>query len=276
MIQVNGKPQYLTLAAKQSDNGGITAYASVFDVRSEQGIIIKKGAFAPYLHQLEERGYLLWQHDLNQLVGMITQAAEDDVGLLINAEWHTTPEAQARRTIVTERLERGLFVGVSIGFYPTRYDYQDNGETLVVTEADIRECSIVLFPDNPLARVLVAQSMQQQLHNAADIATEAVAAIERCAERVAELRKLRAEKGKKVSAKTIDEIKSLSQQLSRIASAASSLVDDVDNVVASCCAVDAERQRLKAIVQHLTQETDEPPRNQQPTRGSPQAGAVPT
>ncbi|GIV50594.1 MAG: hypothetical protein KatS3mg038_1115 [Candidatus Kapaibacterium sp.] len=249
---------YITLAAKQSDTGSLVAYASVFGVRSEQGIIIKQGAFAPYLEQLSERGYLLWQHDLAAPpIGMIVQATEDNVGLLITCEWHSTDDAQAKRTIVQERLQRGLFVGVSIGFFPVRYEYEDNGSTLVVYEADIRECSIVLFPDNPEARVLVAQSMQQSLRNAADIATEAVAAIERCRERVEAIKQLRASKGKSVSQQTTTELQSLSQQLQRIATAASSLADDVTDIVAVSSARQAARERLLSIVQQLTIENND-------------------
>lgn len=245
--------QYITLAAKQTDAGSLVAYASVYDVRSEQGIIIRRGAFAPYLKQLSERGYLLWQHDLMAPpIGMIVQATEDDVGLLITCDWHSTDDAQAKRTIVTERLQRGLFVGVSIGFYPVRYEYADDGATLIVHEADIRECSIVLYPDNPEARVLVAQSMQQALRNAADIATEAVAAVERCRERVETIKQLRATKGKTVSQHTIEELQSLSQQLHRIATAASSLADDVTQYVAASSAQRAARERLNQIVQLLT------------------------
>ncbi len=244
---------YITLAAKQDDAGSLVAYASVYDVRSEQGIIIRQGAFAPYLKQLSERGYLLWQHDImTPPIGMIVQAVEDNVGLLITCEWHSTDDAQAKRTIVTERLQRGLFVGVSIGFFPVRYEYEDNGSTLVVYEADIRECSIVLYPDNPEARVLVAQSMQQALHNAADIATEAVASLERCRERVEAIKQLRATKGKTVSQHTIEELQSLSQQLHRIATAASSLADDVTQYVAASSAQRAARERLNQIVQLLT------------------------
>lgn len=254
---------YITLAAKQDDAGSLIAYASVFNVRSEQGIIIKQGAFAPYLRQLAERGYLLWQHDMTAPpVGMIVQATEDDVGLLITCEWHSTEDAQAKRTIVTERMQRGLFVGVSIGFYPVRYEYEDNGSTLVVYEADIRECSIVLFPDNPQARVIVAQSMQQSLRNAADIATEAVAAIERCRERVEAIKQLRASKGKTVSQQTMNELQSLSQQLHRIATAASSLADDVADIVVASSAQQAARERLYTLVQLLTQENNDTPRDQ--------------
>ncbi|GIV51798.1 MAG: hypothetical protein KatS3mg038_2319 [Candidatus Kapaibacterium sp.] len=251
--------RYITLAAQSSDTGKLVAYASVYDVRSEQGIIIERGAFAPYLEQLQTRGYLLYNHDSMGLpVGMITRAVEDDVGLLIEAEWHEHDEAQRVRTMVNERLQRGLYVGMSIGFYPIDYDYRDDGATLVVRQADIRECSVVLFPDNPEARVLISQSMQMSLEAAMELGLEAVAAIDRCADRARAIAKLRADKNKQLGKSTQDLLRQLSHTSEQIASAAARLARVVDEVLASPCsdAATQARAELLSYVEQLSKEIE--------------------
>lgn len=67
---------------------------------------------------------------------MPTAAVEDGNKLIIEAQFHTTPSAQEARTIMTERLEKGLDVGLSIGFdIESAHDFED-GEKLLAFAKD--------------------------------------------------------------------------------------------------------------------------------------------
>lgn len=142
--------------------GELTGYGSTFGNVDQGGDVILRGAFEAALPDFLYRGFVPIGHDWMGLpVASIADAKEDDNGLFFRAEFHSTPAAQEARTVVRERLERGKFVGLSIGFLPD-YDegvsVREDGVRVISKIKELAEVSIVTVPMNRLAGVDVAKS----------------------------------------------------------------------------------------------------------------------
>ena len=228
--------QLITLALREASNGRIVAYASVFDVVSQSGIIIRKGAFAQSLDTLKTNGYLLYNHDRDGLpMGIIESAQEDDYGLLITAQFHSHPQAQALRQIVEERIAAGVEVSMSIAFYVDGYE-QDSEGHVIVTQAQIVECSIVLFPDNPEARVITVQErkpLREQIREAISMIEAATFEASYTSNRIKALAQLRKQENRDISNETKSIIETLSQHVERLQAALASIAQDLDASVHS-------------------------------------------
>src|ERR1051326_5484635 len=97
--------------------GSFQGYASAFGVVDRAGEIVVKGAFAKSLDRFKQDGFIAVGHEWQNLpVATVAEAYEDAKGLFIKCDFHSTPEAQAARTVVKERLDRGKSVGLSIGY----------------------------------------------------------------------------------------------------------------------------------------------------------------
>jgi HK97 family phage prohead protease len=223
--------QLITLALKEASNGRIVAYASVFDVVSQSGIIIRRGAFAQSLDTLKINGYLLYNHDRDGLpMGIIESAQEDDYGLLITAQFHSHPQAQALRQIVEERIAAGVDVSMSIAFFVDGYE-QDSEGHVIVTQAQIVECSIVLFPDNPAARVITVQErkpLREQIRDAISIIEAATFEASYTSNRIKALAQLRKQENRDISDETKTTIEVLSQHIERLQAALASIAQELD------------------------------------------------
>lgn len=144
-----------TVKALDDDAGTVTLYAAVFGNLDRQGEIIEQGAFAN-LTDFVKDGWLGLNHDMRALpVASIEVAVQDATGLLLTCRWHSTPEAQAVRTVVRERMERGKAVKCSVGFRVLEGGRETrNGEDVfMIRKAEIFEASIVNLPANPKAEV---------------------------------------------------------------------------------------------------------------------------
>lgn len=132
--------------------GGFLGWASVFGVLDRQGDIVAKGAFADTIEQFKQTGFIAIAHDWDALpVATIRDAYEDDKGLFIDCEFHSSDEAQAARTYVRERINRKKSVGLSIGYFVK--DSLNTPEGHVLKAIDLAECSIVTLPACPPAGV---------------------------------------------------------------------------------------------------------------------------
>jgi HK97 family phage prohead protease len=142
-------------------SGGFTGYASVFDVVDRGGDLVTKGAFSKSLDRFKQDGFIAVGHDWSQSgVATIKEAREDERGLWIEAEFHSTPDAQAERTKLAERLERGKSVGLSIGFRVPKGGTDRDPETKArrIKEIELYEVSIVTVPMNAEAQAVGVKS----------------------------------------------------------------------------------------------------------------------
>jgi uncharacterized protein len=144
----------IEIKAGKDGHGQLTGYAAVFGLIDRDGDIIAKGAFVEDLPWFVENGFIAVGHNHGALpVASISKAAEDDYGLLITADFHSTPEAQAARVTAQERIDRGKSVSLSIGYKPKVGGVEYVPEGRLLKKVQTFETSLVNIPANPLALV---------------------------------------------------------------------------------------------------------------------------
>jgi HK97 family phage prohead protease len=139
-------------------SGSFSGYASVFSIVDRAGEIVAPGAFTKSLEAFQSDGWIAVAHDWDALpVASIKDCRQDAKGLWVEAEFHSTPAAQATRTYVRERLQRGKSVGLSIGYFV--HDSLSTKEGLLLKEIEVSEASIVTMPANPAAGAVRAKAV---------------------------------------------------------------------------------------------------------------------
>src|SRR4051812_8014186 len=108
-------------ADANNGHGILTGYAAVFGNRDRVGDIIVKGAFSEAIPGLLRDGVVLVRHgtvggERSEPIAMLSEAKQDDYGLLYTAEYHSTDFAQEQKTIALERLAHGKTVPNSLGY----------------------------------------------------------------------------------------------------------------------------------------------------------------
>ena len=145
----------LELKGGSDGPGSIAGYAATFGNLDRVGDVIEKGAFSDTLPDFVRDGVILARHgnEGEQPIASIKAAREDEHGLWLEADFHSTPAAQAERTIAQERLARGKSVSFSIGYTvnPGGSEYKDGQRSL--RSVKLWETSLVNIPANPLALV---------------------------------------------------------------------------------------------------------------------------
>lgn len=148
-----------------ADTGRFSGYASVFGVLDDQGEIIHKGAFADTLASYEEAGKripVIYLHNLQEPVGYIEKAVEDDVGLWV--EGVIMHEASAKAAEAYSFVKEGVISEMSVGFYymsdATVYDPET--DITNIYKADLREVSLVVIGSNSESRIVAVKSAGEE------------------------------------------------------------------------------------------------------------------
>jgi hypothetical protein len=139
----------------QIDDNQIAGAAAVMGNLDRQGDVLYPGCWKGALKDFRSSGFVAVGHDWSSLpVAMPVEAAERGGELLCKAEFHSTPEGQAARQVCAERMQRGLSVGLSVGFMPD-YDsgvhYFENGKALL-DHAERSGAPMDLFDSAGIAR----------------------------------------------------------------------------------------------------------------------------
>ena len=126
-----------------NDEGEISGYASVFNVVDGYNEIVVKNAFKTAIENFKKGKIpkLLWQHDVNFPIGIITEMVEDDHGLFI--KFKLLQEITKAKEIYY-LLKNKAIDGLSIGYRLKNSYYKNNYKFL--TDIDLLEISIVTFP----------------------------------------------------------------------------------------------------------------------------------
>jgi HK97 family phage prohead protease len=135
------------------DAGSFEGYASVFGVKDSYGEVVAAGAFKQSLKAFKASKTmpaLLWQHNAREPIGTHTEIKEDDHGLFIRGQ--LVLEVQRARE-AHALLKAKAINGISIGFMPKKWKFDEESKLLTLTEVDLWENSLVTFPANPEARV---------------------------------------------------------------------------------------------------------------------------
>lgn len=140
------------------ENGDISGYASVFNVRDGYNDVTLRGAFAKAVSNFNKgiRPKLLWQHDATVPIGVIEEMYEDDHGLFIKCKL-LLEISKAKE--VYALLKNGAIDGFSIG-YKINDSYFCNG-LRYLTDINLVEISVVTFPACKEAVVKDVKSEEQ-------------------------------------------------------------------------------------------------------------------
>ena len=140
-----------------SDEGKFEGYASVFNVVDDYDDVVLRGAFEKTIEKKWPK--LLWQHNSAEPVGAFADIKEDDTGLFVTGQLFLGIQ-KAREAY--ELLKGGAISGLSIGYIPVKWEYEerDNDIILLLKEIDLWEISLVTFPANPLANVNNVKGLQ--------------------------------------------------------------------------------------------------------------------
>jgi len=141
--------------------GSFAGYASLFGVMDSQQDVVLKGAYTDTIPQFLERGFIAWGHDWLDPVATIRTATEDDKGLYLEADFHSDPASQQARTRTLERLQRGKFVGLSIGYSVADAEFTESARLL--KQIDLWETSLVTVPALRDAGVTAAKAHPRDL-----------------------------------------------------------------------------------------------------------------
>lgn len=113
--------------------GELDSYWTVSHPRSKafsrEGIdkFVKSGCFLA--------GHRSWEAP----IGYIKSAGVSGREFQIETEYHSDDDSQKYRTIAKERVDAGKTVGLSIGFWVSRYEYFESGKEMVKTLEERRE-----------------------------------------------------------------------------------------------------------------------------------------
>lgn len=146
--------------ADDDGTGSFELYAAVFGNVDRHADIIDAGAFAN-LDEFAADGVGLVNHDSGRLpVAWVDSAVQDSVGLKITGRFHSTPEAQAVRTVVRERMAAGKAVKCSIGYrvVDSALEKVDGRTVQRLKRLNVYEFSFVNVPANPSAGVASVKS----------------------------------------------------------------------------------------------------------------------
>ena len=145
--------------------GTFSMYALVFGNVDRGGDRIRQGA-VQNVDELVKDGWIALNHNEAALpIATIDTAIQDQHGLKLDGTFHSTPEAQAVRTIAKERMERGKSVKTSIGYRipddGAQYVREDGQTIRDIEKMSVYEASFVNLPMNPLAEVQQVKSLKE-------------------------------------------------------------------------------------------------------------------
>ena len=128
--------------------GIIKGYGSYFGNKDSDNDVIMKGAYKKTIAENGDRVKYLYQHDMNQPIGKMTELYEDDKGLVFVAEIAKT---QLGKDVV-ELMKSGVITENSVGIMPIQKN--NKGDFREITEVKLYEISAVTLAANDQAKIL--------------------------------------------------------------------------------------------------------------------------
>jgi len=143
-----------------NDAGEFEGYGSVFGVKDSYSDIVVPGAFQKSLKAWGDKSQLpamLWQHNMNEPIGIYTEMREDDVGLYVKGRLLINDDPLAKRAHA--HMKAGSITGLSIGYILNDYVWNKDKQAYELKEVDLWEVSLVTFPSNDEARIAEVKGM---------------------------------------------------------------------------------------------------------------------
>ena len=144
----------LNFRASVNDEGIFEGYLSTYDDVDSYGTYFMPGAWDRSIERFNSGEVIpvLWSHDRSKPIGKFTELKSDDKGLWGRGKL-TLEDPQAK--IAYAHMKDGSVMGLSVGF-EMDYDnviYNRLLDALGIAEADLFECSVVVFPANTNAKI---------------------------------------------------------------------------------------------------------------------------
>lgn len=166
------------------DTGTITGYFSTYDREPDSyGDVIAKGAFTETIKAREESGHpfpLCWNHDLDQIIGLVESIRDTEKGPLMTASFFDTPLAQEKREIV----KSGCVYQFSFAYDvldAVPVELEDGRKANELRKLDLYEVSIVPIPANQNAVMTDIKSGKRNSQKDEETIKEAISALESAA-----------------------------------------------------------------------------------------------
>lgn len=128
--------------------GIIKGYGSYFGNKDSDNDVIMKGAYKKTIEENGARVKYLYQHDMNQPIGKMTELYEDEKGLIFVAEIAKTQLGND----VVELMKSGVITENSVGIMPLQKNNKDGYRE--ITEVKLYEISAVTLAANDQAKIL--------------------------------------------------------------------------------------------------------------------------
>ncbi len=149
-----GDDQDMLLDLGDLPENSFRGVASVFGgiVDAYVPTIIHRGAFAKTLSEAGRGIKILWQHDVDEPIGVPTKLFESDEGLVLQANISRTQRGRDALVLLRD----GVVDGLSIGFDPIKEDIEKNEDGSMVRhvrEVRLWEVSVVTWGADPNARI---------------------------------------------------------------------------------------------------------------------------
>lgn len=145
-----------------ADTGCFEGYANVFDFRDYAGDITQPGAFTKSLKLHKDKNSmpaLLWQHKMEQPIGVWTEMYEDEHGLYAKGQLALGVQQADEAYIL---MKMGALSGLSIGYITTKERYDREQKANLLQELMLLETSLVTMPCSDISRVEVVKSRLEQ------------------------------------------------------------------------------------------------------------------
>ena len=144
-------PGELSLSRKGRGDVSVSGHASLWGVADLNGDVVARGAFAV---SLMKGGpvRMLHQHETRAPMGVWDEVVEDERGLFVRGrimDW--SPDARFAQALA----RAGAMDGLSIGYRAVRA--RRDGRLRVLSEVELWEVSLVVFPMEPKARFRVVR-----------------------------------------------------------------------------------------------------------------------
>ncbi len=128
--------------------GIIKGYGSYFGNKDSDNDVIMKGAYKKTIAENGDRVKYLYQHDMNQPIGKMTELYEDDKGLVFVAEIAKTQLGND----VVQLMKSGVITENSVGIMPIQKN--NKGDYREINEVKLYEISAVTLAANDQAKIL--------------------------------------------------------------------------------------------------------------------------
>ena len=170
------------------ETGQISGYFSTYDrIPDSYGDVVAPGAFTDTIKAREESGHpfpLCWNHDLDQIIGIVESIEDTEKGPFMIASFLDTPLAQEKRAIV----KSGAVYQFSFAYAiedEGPVELEDGTKANELRKLDLFEVSVVPIPANPRAEVTEIKSEEPEVKSGrrtsakdADVLKQAIALIQ--------------------------------------------------------------------------------------------------